>query len=144
MNLMIFDLETTGHHPGYIRHLLHQCPDPNTTVTMVVSPEFLQEHSDVVQTKTVATVTWSPITADELRWYKTSKDSPLRRAWIEWRLFCRYAKKINADHGLVMYIDRFQFFLALRLPISCPISGIYFRPKFHYTNFSNHRPTKGE
>ena len=144
MNIVVFDLEITGHHPGYIRHLLRHWPDPNTTLTLVVSPEFLQAHGDVVQTKTDAAVTWSPITADELRWYTASKSAPLRRAWIEWQLFCRYAKKVHADHGLVMYIDRFQLPLALHLPIPCPISGIYFRPKFHYTNFSNHRPAKGE
>jgi len=144
MNILLFDLSIVGHHAGYIRHLLHYWPDSETTLNMVVSPEFLQEHGDVVHTESVATVTWSPITGDELRWYNSTDGSPLRRAWIEWRLFCRYAKKMNADQGLVMYMDRFQLPFALRLPIPCPLSGIYFRPKFHYAQLTHHRPIPGE
>lgn len=144
MRILVFDLEVAGHHAGYIGHLLRYWPDAHAQLTMVVSPEFLSQHNDVVQTETRARITWCPISDQELAWYETSKRSLLRYTWAEWRLFCRYAKKAKAEQGLVMYIDRFQLPLALRLPLPCPISGIYFRPKFHYGQFASHRQAEGE
>ncbi len=142
--LMIFELDVNGHHPGYLRHLLQDWPEAQGQLTLVVSPQFMQYHMDVVQTETHASVTWLPITQAELQWYETSKPSPLRRTWVEWRLFCRYARKVQADQGLMMYLDRFQLPLALRLFLPCQMSGIFFRPKFHYSQFSTHRPRQGE
>ena len=82
-HLLIFELEVAGHHPGYLRHLLHYWPEADTHVTFVVSPEFAQRHQDVMQTPTQATITWQPITAQELCWYKQSKRSVVQRAWVE-------------------------------------------------------------
>lgn len=144
MRIMIFELEITGHHPGYLRHLLRYWPDVETHLTFVVSPEFALHHPDVVQTPTKATVTWRSITTRELHWYEQSKHSLVRRAWAEWRLYCRYAKKTKAEQGLIMYVDRFQLLLALRLFLPCPTSGIFFRPKFHYDQFAAHHPARGE
>jgi len=142
--LLIFEPETMGHHPSYLRHLLRDWLDTHTRLTLVVSPEFLRQHADVVQTTSEASVTWCPLTAAELRWYTASKRSLLRRAGVEWQLFCRYAKKTKADHGLIMYVDRFQLPLALGLSLPCPTSGIYFRPKLHYAKLTAHHPAKGE
>lgn len=143
-SILIFDLEVTGHHAGYIRHLLHYWPHADDELVLVVSPQFLAQHQDVVATQCRANVTWVSITQEELAWYEASKCSLLRYTWAEWRLFCRYAQKVNAAQGLVMYVDRFQLPLALRLPLPCPLSGIYFRPKFHYRAFASHRPAQGE
>jgi glycosyltransferase involved in cell wall biosynthesis len=144
MNLLIFEPEISGHHPGYLRHLLHYWPKAETHLIFVVSPEFAQRHLDVMQTPTQATVTWQPMTAQELRWYEQSKRSVVRHVWVEWRLYCRYAKTMQADQGLIMYMDRFQLPLALRLVSPCPMSGIFFRPKFHYRQLNQRQPTAKE
>ncbi|MEM7530782.1 MAG: glycosyltransferase [Chloroflexota bacterium] len=138
---MIFDLDITGHHPDYIRHLVHYWPVTDhplamTRLVIVVSPEFLDQHQHVVESPSHAQVEWCPITADELQWYHACRGSLMRHAWVEWRLFCRYAKKFQADQALVMYVDRLQLMLALRRPLPCPFSGIYFRPKFHYFQYT--------
>jgi len=144
MKILIFDLEVGGHHPGYLRHLLRYWPDDGAHLLFVVSPEFAAQHENVVQTASQAQVTWLPITERELAWYKASKNSLVQWAWVEWRLYCRYAAKTKADQGLVMYMDRFQLPLALQLSLPCQTSGIFFRPKFHYKHFADHTPARGE
>jgi glycosyltransferase involved in cell wall biosynthesis len=142
MKLLIFDLEVDGHHAGHLCHLLRYWPNANDQLTLVVSPEFLSRRKDVVQTASRVSVTWSPITPAELRWYEGSKRSLLRHSWVEWRLYCRYAEKIAADQGLIMYVDRFQLPLGLRFRLPCKTSGIFFRPKFHYSQLHGQRPSR--
>lgn len=144
MNICIFDLNVTGHHPGYMRQLLRYWPAGDDVLTLVVAPDFLIRHADVVETQTEATVRWWPVTPAEAQQYEASKQSMLRHTWVEWRLFCRYAKRVDAAYGLVMYLDRFQLPLASRLPAPCAIGGIYFRPAFHYQQLSEHSPNSGE
>lgn len=140
-HLLLFDLEVYGHHPGYIRHLLHYWADARTHLHLVVSPELQKHHQDVVQAARRAQITWWPITNREARQYEASKRSLVRWAWQEWQLFYRYAAKLQPTHGLIMYIDRFQLPLSLRLRLPCPTSGIFFRPKFHYPQLHKHHST---
>jgi len=131
-SLMIFEPEVNGHHPGHLRHLLRYWPATNMRLHFVVSPELALQHQDVMQTACQAPVTWEALTPAELTLYQASKSSLLRRTWMEWQLYRRYAKKIQADQGLIMYLDRFQLPLALGRLLPCQTSGIFFRPKFHY------------
>lgn len=142
--LLIFDLEVVGHHPGYLRHLLRYWPDEQIHLHFVVAPALAARHPTLVQTPSRATVSWTPITLAEWQWYEKSKGSLVQRAWVEWRLFCRYATQTRADQGLIMYVDRFQLPLALGLFLPCKTSGIFFRPKFHYATLPTHRPTRRE
>lgn len=144
MKFVIFDLEVIGHHPGYLQHLLRYWPETDIHLVFVVSPELAMRHPAVVQTPTSAKVTWQPITQEELHWYETSKRSLVRRSWVEWQLYRRYTKKMQADQGLIMYLDRFQLPLALRLSLPCQTSGIFFRPRFHYSQYSARVPTRQE
>lgn len=142
--LLIFDLDVVGHHPGYLRYLLCHWPAGDIQLIFVVSPEFAKRHPDVVHMPTAAQVAWQPVTQQELQWYEKSKRSLVRHSWAEWRLYCRYAKKVKADQGLIMYIDRFQLPMALRFFLPCKTSGIFFRPKFHYGQFAGSRPRRSE
>lgn len=142
--LLIFEPEVAGHHPGYLQHLLRYWPDAQTHLHFVVSPEFAVRHQDVMQTACRAQVTWEPMTTAELQLYTASKRSLLRRTWMEWQLYCRYAQKSQADQGLIMYLDRFQLPLALRLFLPCQTSGIFFRPKFHYKQYNERVLTRKE
>lgn len=58
----------------------------------------------------------------------------VRNDWDHGRLAERYFQRLRPDHGLFMYVDHVQLSLALRLRFSFPIglSGLYFRPSFHY------------
>lgn len=109
-------------------------------ISVVVSPEFLSKHLDVVNgTTTAANIEWIAISEAELTAYHASSSFLVKQAWAEWRLFCHYAKDLRVNHALIMYIDRFQLPLALQLPAPCDLSGIYFRPTFHYNTFPSYR-----
>ncbi|MEM7533557.1 MAG: glycosyltransferase [Chloroflexota bacterium] len=146
--MILFDLEIHGHHANYISHILQHWPHQQTRLHVVISPRLLKHHSTLRDIKTVCSVEWHPITTDELAWYTHSKRSLVRHALVEWQLLCRYAKKLAVDRVFIPYIDRFQLSLALHLPFPCHVSGIYFRPKFHYHTFVNStasaRPTMAE
>ncbi|MEN8444231.1 MAG: glycosyltransferase family 4 protein [Cyanobacteria bacterium J06555_13] len=142
--LMLFDLSIYGHHPGYIRYLLtywHQ-QSFSGEIVVLVSPRFLVAHSDVV---TLAKqldsqrITFKAITQAEENSFRPRNSGLNRnlRNFQEWRIFCRYAKQLAIDHALVMYYDTYQYPLALRLNPPCSVSGIYFRPTFHYPQFAN-------
>lgn len=142
--VLLFDLDVTGHHSNYIKYVLKYWKNQQQQLVLVVSPDFLQQHQTIVNMKVEGDSVWLPITAEEAKWYQSSKPSLLRHTWVEWNLFCRYAKQIKASHALIMFIDRFQLPLALRFPAPCTLSGIYFRPKSHYVDFENYQPRKGD
>ena len=142
--LMLFDLSVRGHHPNYIQQLLlHRCDEPRfKTLYVVVSPNFLQEHPEVVDLAKSQgdAVQFIAISAAEQQSLLTSKAAIARniKNIQEWRLCCQYAKKLGVDHCLVMYLDTYFLAIAAGLQPCCPFSGIYFRPTFHYNSFKNH------
>ncbi|MGA1132958.1 MAG: glycosyltransferase family 4 protein [Prochlorotrichaceae cyanobacterium] len=143
--LLLFDLSIYGHHPGYIQYFLKywQQLGASGTVFVLVCNEFLREHRDVVEYG-------QSLNADQIQFIAISdrEEASLRprsnginrnlRNFQEWFLLCRYAKRLQVDHALVMYYDTYQYPLALRLNPVCSVSGIYFRPTFHYATFAQH------
>jgi glycosyltransferase involved in cell wall biosynthesis len=142
--LMLFDLSVRGHHPNYIQQLLlHRSDEPRfKTLYVVVSPNFLQEHPQVLELAQPLgdTVQFVAISAAEQASLLTSKAAIARnlKNIQEWRLCCQYAKNLGVDHCLVMYLDTYFLAIAAGLQPSCPFSGIYFRPTFHYNSFKKH------
>lgn len=149
--LMLFDLSIYGHHPGYIQYLLtywHQA-QLSGEIIVLVSPRFLVEHADVVNLASqldLDNIRFVAISQTEENSLKPRSSGPNRnlRNFQEWFLFCRYAKQLRVDHALVMYYDTYQYPLALRLNPPCQVSGIYFRPSFHYGHFSTASETSSE
>lgn len=137
--LMIFDLETAGHHAFYIRQLLRHWPTP-TVLHMVVSPLFLQQHAAICQTPSCATVIWEQIRDAEFSRFQRATTIH-KRALVEWQIFCHYARDTGATDGLAMFFDRFQLPLALGLPVPCRVSGILFRTTLHYQCLAGSRLT---
>lgn len=144
--LMLFDLSINGHHPVYIRHLIdywyqHKVSDQ---LDIVVSPSFMEKHSDVVDLalhcsrNTVNFLAINQADFTGLKARKTLKDR-LAYNFQEWKLFCKYARYLNTSHGLLMYFDTCQIPLALGAKAPCSFSGIYFRPTFHYSGFTSQR-----
>jgi glycosyltransferase involved in cell wall biosynthesis len=148
--LMLFDLSINGHHPIYIKHLIqwwgkHQLP---VDLDIVVSPRFIKHHSDVIDLATKYnhfSIQFIPILEQEENEFKLHNLGPLQRmqrAFQEWQLLCRYAGKLKSDHCLILYFDPYQLPLIMAERSPCPISGIYFRPTFHYQNFTQCRLTR--
>lgn len=142
-HFLLFDLSIYGHHPAYIRHLINYWHQGSLggRLTIVVSPRFLTEHSDVVdlvQHPASERIHFLAIAETEEAQLKPRDTSINRniRNFQEWRLLCRYAHQLRVDHALVLYYDTYQYYLALNLNPPCSVSGIYFRPTFHYNHFS--------
>jgi glycosyltransferase involved in cell wall biosynthesis len=147
-NVMLFDLSIEGHHPAYIQHLIQYWCDCQVSgcLHIVVSPKFLERHADVVslaanypQSK-VNFVAISPTAAASLKSNKSGVSRTIR-AFQEWDLLCHYASSLQATHCLAMYFDTCMLPLAVGKKPPCPISGIYFKPTFHYDRFDRFTPS---
>jgi glycosyltransferase involved in cell wall biosynthesis len=149
--LLMFELSVGGHYPGYIQHLVRywraeQLPGE---LRVVVTPEFLRQHEDVVadagdpaQTR----IQFIAITAAEAVGLSSRRSGRTRaiRAFQEWRLLEKYVRSQSADHCLIPYLDTRQLPLALGMTLPCPFSGIYFRPTFHYPALIKAPPSRPE
>lgn len=148
--IMLFDLSVRGHHPSYIHHLIrywHAQQLPGK-LEIVVSPRFLQEHSEVIEwvrQHRIESVEFTAITAAEESELNSRKSryQRLLRNFKEWALLCRYVQFLEATKCLLMYFDTCRLPLAFATEAPCPVSGIYFRPTFHYQHFhrQNAQPT---
>ncbi|MGF1522992.1 MAG: glycosyltransferase [Leptolyngbyaceae cyanobacterium] len=150
-NILLFDLEITGHHSSYIYYLTSywkkHCIVGNLHI--VVSPRFLEQYPDITaiaSTANLSTIQFTAITQAE---YKTLVSrvnglASLKRALQEWHLLRKYAEQLTANHCLLLYLDRSHFPIILRRHLPCPFSSIYFRPTFHYSTFSSHITQKWE
>ena len=142
--ILIFDLSIGGHHPGYILHLIqywHERQLPGY-LYIVVLPEFMTQHGDVVDVVnqySQSKIKFVPISQQERNNLAPRSHFISRKKlnFQEWNLLCKYAKLLNATQALVMYFDTYQLPILLRRNPPCPVSAIYFRPKFHYQNFSD-------
>lgn len=143
--LMLFDLSISGHHPSYIKHLIHYCQTQKLAIDLiiVVSPKFLEEHGDVVELSNNANqknIKFIAITLEEESALKSrdSGFSRLSRSFQEWQIFCHYAQSLHATQALLLYFDTFQPPIALGFDCPCPFSGIYFRPTLHYRDLTHY------
>jgi glycosyltransferase involved in cell wall biosynthesis len=137
--LMLFDLSIYGHHPTYIRYLISYWQEKQLSgiLDIVVIPDFLEVHSDVVelvQKDPNPKIKFVPISATEAAEIKSTKSSIKRniRYFKEWALLCKYARILSVSHCLVMYFDTYQLPLLWGEKPPCQVSGIYFKPTFHY------------
>lgn len=142
--LLLFDLSIYGHHPSYIKHFI-ECwskKKSSESLDIVVSPKFIQVHSDVVEIakNCSSNINFVAITATEEAALKDRNSGVNRsiRAFQEWDLLYKYAISLQANKCLIMYFDTCLLPLALGKKPPCIFSGIYFRPTFHYHNFSNY------
>ncbi|AFZ44037.1 glycosyl transferase group 1 [Halothece sp. PCC 7418] len=144
--LVLFDLAIYGHHPAYIQYLVQYWCEQQWQghLDIVVSPQFLQAHGEVVATAhSQKNINFVPIRVAEETALKPRHSSLSRhhRAWQEWQLLCQYVEQLGANHCLIMYFDPYQLPLALGAKPPCRFSGIYFRPTLHYSKFPNYVQT---
>lgn len=147
--LMLFDLSIYGHHSSYIRHLIKYWSEKELpgSLDIVVSPQFMQEHSDVANLpaeynlKNVNFVAVDPAQEAALKSRKTGLSRTVR-AFQEWEIFCKYARHLKSTQALLLYFDTCLLPLAFGRNAPCAFSGIYFRPTFHYSDFTNYLPSR--
>jgi glycosyltransferase involved in cell wall biosynthesis len=138
--LLLFEMSFGGHYASYIRYLVEYWRSFPVVghLDVLVSPQFLQQHADVVEIAQGQTnLQFTAITETEAA-ALTPRSSPFnraRRALQEWRLLTRYVPQLGTTHCLLLYFDTFQSAFILRRPAPCLISGIYFRPTLHYDQF---------
>jgi glycosyltransferase involved in cell wall biosynthesis len=146
--LIVFDLDIYGHHPAYIQHLVQYWCEQQLPgqLDIVVSPQFLQVHADVVELlmsygeKKVNFVAIA--LAEQAALFP--RNSPInrnRRAWQEWQLLCKYVDALGANYCLIMHFDPYLLPLTFGIKPSCRFSGIYFKPTLHYPQFPNYSLT---
>jgi glycosyltransferase involved in cell wall biosynthesis len=142
--IMLFDLSVRGHHPSYIQHLIKYWQDKKMSgqLDIVVSPKFFKEHADVV-TLSSENVKFMAITDEEEANLNSRKSKIKRnlRNFKEWKIYTKYAEHLQASHSLLMYFDTYGLPLAWGVKSPCPFSGIYFRPTFHYNEFTGYQPS---
>lgn len=141
MTVLLFDLNPTGHHPGYIQHLIRYWPSGRGRLLAVVSADFPAKHPDIARLAAQTPGTELIATSTEETQKIAAGSSFIKRMTLEWRLMVAYAHRCRADHVLLMYLDQFQVALFTEKAPSCPVSGILFRPTLHYKTFSPHRST---
>lgn len=146
--LLLFDLAIYGHHPAYIQHLVQYWCEQQLLgqLDIVVSPQFLQAHADVVEIAMSygeSNVNFIAIAVAEEATLppRNSSINRNRRAWQEWQLLRKYAVELGVNHCLIMHFDPYQLPLALGTKPSCRFSGIYFKPTLHYSQFPNYSLT---
>ncbi len=128
-NILIFEPDASGHHPGYLYHLIINFlqNDYSYKLIVLVSPDFFIKHPQILQKTISPRVQWIKFSNSEFTDWKKPK-TVFKRSVLEWDLFCQYAKKYNSMFGFFMYIDYLQLAILTQPAPPCPISGILFRP----------------
>lgn len=142
--VMLFDLYSNGHHEQYLSQLARywvRCKYPGR-LDIVVPSYFIEEHpalSDFVnEHHHEAGIRLVPIR--EQVFVQAQRRFQLVRNDLEHgRLLEKYITALKPDHCVLMYFDHAQLSLAKKLRFEFPVelSGIYFRPSFHYKEFHN-------
>lgn len=140
IRVLLFDPKVGGHHGSYLGILLERMPE-DFDLQLVVSPPFFSQHADLVERARARSTAVVALTQKECRALDQAQAlraplSTAARPLLEWALLTRYAKRLGSKHAVSMYFDpMLQLSLSMRLPFPCTISGIYFRPTFHYADF---------
>lgn len=132
IKFLIFDTILNGHHTDYLSYLVDYWCDqqPNGELYLVTPKGFSEGIS--AHCKSHPGIYFLELSASALT--NAKKGSTLKRSFAEWNLYISYCKQIKPDHAILMYFDLFQAGMWLGKKSPCPVSGIYFRPSFHYKN----------
>ena len=143
--MMLFDLYAGGHHGQYVRQLVEYWLNTNVQgkLSIVAPPGFLERHDDVrriIKNAACDNLRFHPVEEEVFLRSDGTTAALIHNQREHGRLFRKYVEYHRPDHCICMYFDHMQLSLALglRFAFDVKISGIYFRPAFHYESFSSH------
>ena len=148
--LMLFDLEPTGHHGSYIEYVLKfWCEEQlQGHLNIVVSPELIEQHPHLLNFATQSeqkNICFIAIKPEEAQLPSPqSFTGRIKRAFQEWQLLQKYTSQLQPDHCLLLFLDSVLLRFGLGAKLPCPFSAIYFRPIFHYSQFPHYQPSLRE
>lgn len=130
--ILVVDPMVEGHHADYLMHLLRFAQSGAFSGELVL---LVEEAFDSI---------WRHEFGDRLLpsvqiHYFEEKDrvawmnfSMIRRSWVMWRHVRSWAMLLDVDHILLMYMDIPQLGISFSLSSCQTVTGILFRPNFHY------------
>lgn len=143
--IVLFNLYHGGHNPQHLECLLREWAvrRPQAELHVVISEAAARLHPELAE-----------LTEAAERASLHRVETPPRfgahagivgRELVHRRLAKHYAHLLRADRLMFMYLDAVQFSLAidLRFPWPLSLSGIYFRPSFHYGALDS-APARGD
>ena len=134
--VLLFDTIIDGHHADYLSHLVTYWLQEQLEGELIIvaqasfAPLFEQLRASV---PSVTNLSFVPMLQEEID--HVHHGSIFTRPFREWNLHINYSQRYQPTHVLLMYFDIFQMGIWLGHRAPSAISGIYFRPDFHY-NYS--------
>lgn len=151
MKLLFFDIEITGHHSEYIRHLVHYIDKEQSLVKdlfiFVVHPDFCTRFVDITSVvERSSNIRFVSIKEEELLHFE--RKPLLKKSLYVNKLLKRYGKQIKPDAAFLLSINMFQLGLLFNFS-SIPLYGILFKQfsrlekskRFDYTYFRKNLQT---
>lgn len=132
--ILLFDTIIDGHHADYLTHLItywlqHQ---PADELVVVTQTSFEPTFQRLLATRADADRSIRFVAIPQATIEVVHRSSPISRSFREWNLLLTYIQTYRPTHALLMYVDTFQLGMWLGWKAPCAVSGIYFRPDFHY------------
>jgi glycosyltransferase involved in cell wall biosynthesis len=130
-NILLFEPDSSGHHPGYLYHLIINFleNDYSFNLTVLVAPDFFEKHPQIIQKTISPRVKWIKFSESEFKnWQEIKSQSVTKRSFFEWELLRKYISETKSVYAFLMYIDYLQIALLTQKALPCPVSGILFRP----------------
>lgn len=147
-HLLLFDPYTGGHHAEHVRHVLRGWEvrfggDADHRVTVAVAPDLLRAHPDLLQ---LGAGLHPRVRFVEIADVEGLRGSLLAAGLWHRRVLTQLIERLRPTHVLLLYLDHAQLALGLSLRFSFPLalSGILFRPSFHYGRFETTSPPLSE
>jgi glycosyltransferase involved in cell wall biosynthesis len=138
-NILLFEPDSSGHHPGYLYHLIIHFleNDYSYNLIVLVAPDFFEKHPQIIQKTLSPRVKWLKFSDSEFNnWREIKSKSVTKRSFFEWELLRKYIVETKSVYAFLMYIDYLQIALLTQKALPCPISGILFRPTL--INYPSH------
>lgn len=138
-NILLFEPDSSGHHPGYLYHLIINFleNDYSFNLVVLVTPDFYTNHPQIIQKTLSPRVKWLKISDSEFNnWQEIKSKSVTKRSFFEWELLRKYIAETKSVFVFLMYIDYLQIALLTQKVLPCPVSGILFRPTL--VNYPSH------
>lgn len=141
-HVVLFDLYAGGHHGQYLRQLVDYwaAHAERGRLSVAASARLVQSHPEVAAAVEAAPAGRADLLPldEPVRFYEQDRWGLVRTDLEHGRQAHKLIRRVRPDHLLFAYADHVQLSLALGLRGlgATRLSGIYFRPSFHYPDLA--------